>query len=96
MYNYIVNLRVKYNYPDLRKLQHPPYKHAPIIYGDKGQYSAKDDDIPPLDADGILRVQSIFGSPMFYGWAVDNKILVALSELGKHQAADTPHTNTHQ
>ena len=57
------------------------------------QYAAEDDDSPPLDSDGILRVQSIVGAMMFYGRAVDNKLLVALSELGQQQAAATQASN---
>ena len=79
--------------PDPRNTQHSPYKHAPIIYGAKVQYDTKYDDIPPLDADGILRVQSIVGALMFYGWAVDNKILVFISKLGQQQADATQSTN---
>ena len=93
MDNYIANLRVKYYHPDPRNLQHSPYNHAPIIYGVKVQYAAKDDNIPPLDADYFLRVQSIVGALMFYGRAIDNKILVSLSELGQHQSASTQATN---
>ena len=93
MDNYIANLRVKYDHPDTRNPQHSPYKHAPIIYGTKVQYTAEDDDSPPLDADDILRVQSIVGALLFYGRAVDNKLLVALSKLGQQQAAATQATN---
>ena len=57
------------------------------------KYSTKDNTSPHLDADGILRVQSIVGALMLYGQAVNNKILVALSELGQKQAAATQATN---
>ena len=93
MHDYIANLQVNYKHPDPRKPQHSPYKRAPIIYGAKVQYTAKDDDGLALDADGILRVQSIVGAMMFYGRAVDNKLLVALSELGQKQAAATQEKN---
>ena len=75
MDNYIANLRVKYDHPDPRKLQYFPYKHAPIIYGAKVQYTAEDNYSPPLDADGILSVQSIVGALLFYGQAINNKVL---------------------
>ena len=86
MDEYIANLQVKYDHPDPRKPQHPPYNHAPIIYGAKVKYAYKDDNIPALDADGILRVQSIVGALMLYGQAVENKILAELRELGHQQA----------
>ena len=91
--DYIANLRVKYDHPDPRKPQHSPYKHAPIIYVSKVQYAAEDNGSPPLDAYGILRVQSIFGALLFYGWAVDNKLPLSLSKLGQQQAAATHATN---
>ena len=83
MDEYIVNLRVKFNHADPRKPQHSPYKHAPIIYGAKIQYAADPDESAPLDKAGILRIQSIVGALLFYGRAVDNKLLVSLSKLGQ-------------
>ena len=90
---YITNRRVKFNHADPKKPQHSPYKHAPIIYGAKIQYAAKADDSAPLDKAGILRVQSIVGALLFYGCAVNNKLLVALSELGQQQASATEANN---
>ena len=84
---------MKYNNPDPRKPQHSLYKHAPIIYSSKVRYAAKDDYVPSLDTDGILRVKSIVGALMFYVRAVGNKLLVALSKIGRHQAAATQATN---
>ena len=90
--DYIANLRVKFNHSDPRKPQQSPYKHAPIIYGAKIQYAAEADNSAPLDEAGILRVQSIVGELLFYCRAVDNKLLVGLSELGQQQASATEAT----
>ena len=60
--DYIANIRVKFDHPFPSKPQHSSYKHSPIVYGAKIQYSAVPDDTPPLDAAGILRVQSIVGA----------------------------------
>ena len=84
---------MKYNHPDPGNSQQSPYKHAPIIYGAKVYYAAEDNDRPTLDADGILRVQYIVGALLFYGWAVDNKLLVFISELGQQQADATQAIN---
>ena len=73
--------------------QHSPYKHAPIIYGAKVQYAAASDDSLALDKDGITRVQTIIGVLLYCARAVDNKLFVALSELGQQQAAATEATN---
>ena len=93
MDDYIANLRVKFNHADPKKPQYSPYKHAPIIYGAKIQYAAEADDSAPLDKAGILRVQSIVCALLFYGRAIDNKLLVALSKLGQQQASATEATN---
>ena len=93
MDDYIANLRVKYYHPEPRKLQHSPYKNAPTIYGSKVKYAAKVDDSPTLYSDDILRMQSIVSTLLFYGWAVDNKLLVAPRELGQQQVAATQATN---
>ena len=93
MDDYIANLRVKYYHPEPRKLQHSPYKNAPIIYGSKVKYAAKVDDSPTLYSDDILRMQSIVSTLLFYGWSVNNKLLVDLSELRQQQTVATQATN---
>ena len=42
---------------------------------------------------GILRVQSIVGPLIYYTRAVENKLLVAMSELGQQQSTATEATN---
>ena len=64
-----------------------------MIYGDKFQQAAKDDDGPSLDSDGILCMQFIVRALLFYGRSLDNKLLVALSDLGQKQASTTQTTN---
>ena len=93
MDDYIANLRVKYDHPSPRNPQHSPYRHTPIIYGAKVQYTAEDDDRPAIDSEGILCVQSIVGALLFYGRDVENNLLVSLIELGQHQASDTKPIN---
>ena len=63
------------------------------MYGSKVQYAAEDDYSPTLDADGILRVKSIVGALLFYGRAVNNELLVSLSELGQKQSSATQSAN---
>ena len=93
MEDYISNLRVKIYHPQPAKPQHSPYKYEPIVYGEKIQYAAGPDDIPPLNAAGTIRVQAIVGALLFYARAVDNKLLIELSELGQQQASTTKSTN---
>ena len=89
----ISNLRVKFDHPQHAKPQHSLYKHAPIVYGAKIQYAAGPDDSPPLHDAGVLRVQTILGALLFYACDVENKLLVALSNVGQQQASATKSTN---
>ena len=73
--------------------QHSPYKITLIAYGAKTQYAAGPDDSPPLNAAGITCVQYIVGALLYYPQAVDNKLLVALREIGQKKASATEATN---
>ena len=48
---------------------------------------------PPLYEAGIKRIQAIVGAFLFYGRAVDNKLLVTLNSIGTQQVAATEATN---
>ena len=66
------------------------------MYGTKFQYTSGPDNShppPPLEASGILRVQSSVGALLSYARADENKLLVSLSELGQQQASATEATN---
>ena len=63
------------------------------MMGAKIQYASVPYDTPPLDAAGILSIQSIVGALLYYARAVDNKILFALSDLVQQQATATEATN---
>ena len=93
MDDYIANLHVKFDHPQPAKPQHYRYTHPPIVYGAKIQYAAGPDDSPPLNANGILHVHAILGALLFYARAFDNKLIIALSELGQQQSSDTEATN---
>ena len=44
---------------------------------------------PKLNESGIKQVQGLISALLYYAWAVDNKLLVALSAIGAHEAAVT-------
>ena len=48
-----------------------------------------EDTSPPLDETGIKRIQAIVGAVLFYGRAVDNKLLFTLNYIGTQQVAET-------
>ena len=50
------------------------------------------DRSPPLNEKGIKRIQGIVGALIYVGRAVNNKLLVALSEIGAQQASATEDT----
>ena len=92
MEGYIRDLLIKFGHPTPKKPQHSPHMSVPINYGAKQQFSQGPDTSPKLDENGIKRVQGIVGALLYYGRAVNDKILVAISEIGSDQAAATEHT----
>ena len=63
------------------KPEYFPHKHVEINYGQKVQYVEPADDTPILDSVDINLIQKIVGTFLYYGIAVDNTILVALSTI---------------
>ena len=49
--------------------------------------------IPSLDSKDIKHFQAIVVAVLFYGWALDNKLIVALNDIGTQQATATESTN---
>ncbi len=74
------------------KPQHCLYLPNPIEYGKDNQSPSPLDDSPLLDEAGKKHVQQIVGSFLYYAWAVDPTILMALSEISSQQAAPTDNT----
>ena len=93
MDEYIAKLRAKFDHPDPKKPVHSPERHTPIIYGAKVQYATDAPESPPLNDAGKLRIQQLIGAIRYYARAVDNKLLVALSDLAQQQASPTEETD---
>ena len=89
MKDYIKNLLLKYDHPLPSKPQHAPHRCTEKHYGAKVQLAPEADTSPALDAAGTSRIQGIIGALLYYARAVDNKLLVGLSELGTQQAHPT-------
>lgn len=92
MDGYINDVRIRFNHPDPSKPQHSPHRCRKIIYGAKSQLITDDIESPPLDAVGIKKVQGIVGCLLYYGRAVDNKLLCTISKIGMQQASATQNT----
>ena len=82
--------RLQHIFPS--KPQYAPHSWMVPNYGITRQYAKPPDTSPLLDKSGIKRVQSIVGSFLYYGRAIDNTIFVALNELAASQSAPTEQT----
>ena len=82
MDGYIAKVLLKYGHPSPKKSQLSQHKHGEAIYGAKEQLTPEDDTTPPLESQGTKSVQGIVGALLYYAQAVDNKLLVGLSDIG--------------
>ena len=74
-----VLLRIKKPIP-IRK-QHSPHAWDRPQYGNTQKFTTLDDSSDKLPSLGILRVQQIIGSLLYYALVVDCNLLVALGDL---------------
>ena len=84
--------RNKYQHMQPKKTQYSPHKHRPINYGATKQLVQPTETSPLLNEKGINRIQGIVGALLYVGRAVNNKLLVALREIGSQQSAATEDT----
>jgi hypothetical protein len=77
-------LRFKHTTP--KKKQNSPHPHVITKYGAKTQYAMEEDDSPPLNKEDTKYIQAVAGTLLYYGRAVDNTILPALSATATQQA----------
>jgi hypothetical protein len=75
-----------------QKLQTCPYLPEPKKFGTEAQTPIPHNSTPKLDAKGIKRVQKIVGSILYYAWAVDMTMLMALSSIAIEQTKATEKT----
>ena len=74
--------------------QYSPHTHVPKKYATKNerQYSAAPDTSPLLSPLETKYIQSVTGSHLYYGRAIDSTILPALNEIASEQAQPTQQT----
>ena len=72
--------------------QHAPHKWSVPIYGKKVQYAKLQDQSPKLDKKDTKNMQSIAGSMLHYGRAVDYSILPTINEISGSQTNPTKFT----
>ena len=91
--HYIADLLLKLGHPVQKKPQISPHKYKTVNYGSSIQMAPEVDNSKLLDDEGIWRVQQVVGALLWVGWAVNNKLLIALSAIGSQQASATEETN---
>lgn len=93
MPGYVEKALQKFNHPAPKKPQDAPHPYNPVQYGVAQQMSEPEDTSPPLDKDGINRIQRIVGTFLYKARAVDPTIVTALSTLSSEQSKATEYTN---
>ena len=74
------------------KPEHQPFHSKDVQYGVKSQMTDPLDTSPLLDKSGVLWLQRITGTFLYYARAVDPTMLVTLSALASEQAKGTERT----
>ena len=92
MNNYILDLLQRIGHPLSKKPQLSPHEHSVPTYGSKQQFPDNEDNSPALDKENLKFIQTVVGALLYYGCAVDNKLLVALGTIATQAAASTKQT----
>jgi hypothetical protein len=93
MPGYIKKKLHEYGHAHPTRLQTCPYSPEPKTYGAKAQSPIPNDDSKPLDKKGILKIQKIVGSILYYARAVDSTVLIGLSSIAAEQTKATEKTH---
>jgi hypothetical protein len=92
MPGYITKLLHKYKHPIPLKPQCCPYSPASKQYGAQAQTPIPVDISPKLSQDDIKQIQRIVGSILYYAWAMDITVLMALSSIAIKQTKGMTNT----
>ena len=92
MSGYIKTQIQQYKHSKPTHPQHSPHPVAPRRYAKSAQHPSPTYETPTAGPDGILRVQQVVVSILYYARAVDLTALTALMTLGSEQAKATAHT----
>jgi hypothetical protein len=95
MPGYIKKKLQEYEHVRPSKPQNCPYSPELKQYGSKAQWPLPKDTSKLLDDRGKKRIQKIVGSILYYAWAVNMTVLMALSTIAMSQAAPTERTMEH-
>ena len=91
MPGYVKKALQRFDHDPPTKPQDAPHLWTKPNYGAKQQMTEMDTS-PSLDHSGIKRLQEVVGTPLHYGRAIDNTMLVALGTLASQQTKATEAT----
>ena len=80
MPDYVTDALEKYQHIKPKRIQHTPHKWTKPAYCKQLQFTAT--DTSPKDKKGKRLIQSIVGTFLYYGQAIETSTLVALNEIG--------------
>jgi Reverse transcriptase (RNA-dependent DNA polymerase) len=92
MPGYVEKALLRFTHQAPAKPEHAPHPWVAPVYGTSIQYAEPLDTSPALPKTGIILLQQIIGTFLFYGRAVDNTMLVALGTLAAAQTQGTEKT----
>jgi hypothetical protein len=92
MPTYIIKQLTCYQHPAPDRPQHHPFLPNPIMYGKDTQAPKPTDNSSLLENTGKKRIQQGVGSFLYYAWAINPTILMALSDIATQQATPTENT----
>jgi hypothetical protein len=84
MPGYVEKALKEFQQHDPMRPEHQPYRSKEITYGIQTQLTNPIDATAPLKPDGVLRLQRITGTFLYYARAVDPTMLVTLSALASY------------
>ncbi len=79
----------KLKFKSTHKKQLAPHEWTAPIYGKNQQFAKPNGTSTPLNTEVQTPVQSVVGSFVYYGRAIDNTILPALNKISFMQASPT-------
>eukprot|EP00978_Attheya_sp_CCMP212_P014794 scaffold37878_cov107-Attheya_sp.AAC.4 len=85
---YVERALHRFQHQPAKRPQHSPHAHQKPIYGAAQQLTIPEDISTPLDSDGILRLQEIVGTFLYYARAVDSTMLVALGSIASAKKSE--------
>ena len=89
MNGYVSKLRQRFSHRMPKVPQHSPYKAPEKVYGIVAQDTIAPDDTAKLDDEQIKLAQQVIRVYLYYGRAVDNTILPALSAIASKYSNGT-------